>query len=217
MSQLFTSGGQSTGVSALASFPPKKSQGSSPSEWTGWISLRSKGLSRVFSNTISWFQIRWLNYADKIDWKRSQMVLLLGPFYFDMISQNSVLWNSSYTVNKYKFSGVPRKCISDCIPQGPPASVSSMCWAGLSHSVVSDSVRPCGLQPAWLLCQLGSSRQENWSGLPCPPPMFHTYINIYIYIPPKDNGFLLLRDALVIIHFLQLTVCNKLVSFPQKA
>ena len=51
MSQLFTCGGQSTGVSALASFLPKKSQGWSPSEWTGWISLQSKGLSRVFSNT----------------------------------------------------------------------------------------------------------------------------------------------------------------------
>ena len=51
MSQLFTWGGQSTGVSAWASFPPKKSQGWSPSEWTGWISLQSKGLSRVFSNT----------------------------------------------------------------------------------------------------------------------------------------------------------------------
>ena len=51
MSQLFTWGGQSTGVSALASLLPKKSQGWSPSEWTGWISLQSKGLSRVFSNT----------------------------------------------------------------------------------------------------------------------------------------------------------------------
>ena len=51
MSQLFTWGGQSTGVSASASFLPKKSLGWSPSEWTGWISLQSKGLSRVFSNT----------------------------------------------------------------------------------------------------------------------------------------------------------------------
>ena len=51
MSPIFTWGGQSTGGSALASFPPKKSQGWSPSEWTGWISLQSKGLSRVFSNT----------------------------------------------------------------------------------------------------------------------------------------------------------------------
>ena len=42
MSQLFTWGGQSTGVSALASFLPKKSQGWSPSEWTGCISLQSK-------------------------------------------------------------------------------------------------------------------------------------------------------------------------------
>ena len=53
MSQFFTSGGQSTGVSALASFPPKKSQGWSPSEWTGWISLQSKGLSRVYSSKAS--------------------------------------------------------------------------------------------------------------------------------------------------------------------
>ena len=51
MSQLFAWGGQSTGASALASFLPKKSQGWSPSEWTDWISLQSKGLSRVFSNT----------------------------------------------------------------------------------------------------------------------------------------------------------------------
>ena len=53
VSQLFTWGGQSTGVSALASFLPKKSQDWSPLEWTGWISLQSKRLSRVFSNTHS--------------------------------------------------------------------------------------------------------------------------------------------------------------------
>ena len=51
MSQLFAWGGQSPGVSALASFLPKKSQDWSPSEWTGWISSQSKGLWRVFSNT----------------------------------------------------------------------------------------------------------------------------------------------------------------------
>ena len=51
MSQLFASGSQSTGVSALASFLPKNTQDWSQTEWTGWISLQSKGLSRVFSNT----------------------------------------------------------------------------------------------------------------------------------------------------------------------
>ena len=51
ISQLFTWGGLSTGVSASASFLPKNTQDWSPLEWTGWISLQSKGLSRVFSNT----------------------------------------------------------------------------------------------------------------------------------------------------------------------
>ena len=51
MSHLFAWDGQSTGVSDSASFLPKKSQGWSPSEWTGCISLQSNGLSRVFSNT----------------------------------------------------------------------------------------------------------------------------------------------------------------------
>ena len=51
MSQLFAWGGQRTGVSALASFLPKNTQDWSPIEWTGWISLQSMGLSRVFSNT----------------------------------------------------------------------------------------------------------------------------------------------------------------------
>ena len=50
MSQLFTSGGQSIGVSASVSVLPMNTQDWSPLGWTGWISLQSKGLSRVFSN-----------------------------------------------------------------------------------------------------------------------------------------------------------------------
>ena len=51
MNQLFAWGGRSTRVSALASFPAKNTEGWSPSEWTGWIFLHSKALSRIFSNT----------------------------------------------------------------------------------------------------------------------------------------------------------------------
>ena len=51
VSQLFAWGGQSTGVLASALVLPMNTQDWSPSEWTGWISLQSKGLSRVFSNT----------------------------------------------------------------------------------------------------------------------------------------------------------------------
>ena len=80
MSQLFTWGGQSTGVSALVSFLPKKSQGWSPSEWTGWISLQSKyhicreltlgkegvGLTEkvVLQNDANWVILNLLNIGE---------------------------------------------------------------------------------------------------------------------------------------------------------
>ena len=51
MNQFFASGGQSTGISALASILPMNTQDWSPLGWTGWISLQSKGFSRVFSPT----------------------------------------------------------------------------------------------------------------------------------------------------------------------
>ena len=58
MSQLFTWGGQSTGVSASTSVIPMNTQDWSPLGWTGWISLQSKGLSRVFSPTL---QVKSIN------------------------------------------------------------------------------------------------------------------------------------------------------------
>ena len=58
MSQLFARGGQSTGVSALASFLPKNTQDWSPLERTGWISLQSKGLSSCFSH-VQLFATQW--------------------------------------------------------------------------------------------------------------------------------------------------------------
>ena len=57
MSQFFTSGGQSSGVSASASVLPVNIQDWFPLGWTGWISLQSKGLSRVSSNTTVWYVI----------------------------------------------------------------------------------------------------------------------------------------------------------------
>ena len=44
-------------------------------------------------------------------------------------------------------------------------------YTAFSHSVVSDSLWPHGLQPSKLLCPWGFSRQEHWSGLPCPIPV----------------------------------------------
>ena len=68
MSQLFASGGQSTGVSASTSVLPMNTRDWSPLGWTGWISLQSKGLSRVFSNTTVDYYIvltRW-TFVDKV-------------------------------------------------------------------------------------------------------------------------------------------------------
>ena len=64
VSQHFAWRGQSIGVSALASFLPKNTQGWSPLEWTGWISLQFKRLSRVFSNTtVQKHQLLFPNYS----------------------------------------------------------------------------------------------------------------------------------------------------------
>ena len=84
--QLFAWNGQSTEVSALASFLPNKSQGWSPLEWTGWISLQSKGLSRVFSNTtVQKHQFLgaqpslWSNFHVHTRLLEKPKVLLYGP------------------------------------------------------------------------------------------------------------------------------------------
>ena len=61
----------------------------------------------------------------------------------------------------------------------------------LSPSVVSDSLWPLGLQPTRHLCPLGFSRQEYWSGLPCPPPGDLPNLRIKPRFPTLQAGFLL--------------------------
>ena len=61
VSQLFTSGGQSIGISASTSVLPMNTQDRSPLGWTGWISLQIKGLSRVFSNYSAIKRCIWIS------------------------------------------------------------------------------------------------------------------------------------------------------------
>ena len=63
MSQLFTWGGQSTGVSALASFLPKNTQGWSPLEWTGWISLQIGSWVVFYSKSVNASMFPWVLWA----------------------------------------------------------------------------------------------------------------------------------------------------------
>ena len=73
MSQLFAWGGQSIRVSALASVPPMNTQGWSPLGWTGWISLQSKGLSRVFSSTTQFKSVNSSELPGSTLWSNSHI------------------------------------------------------------------------------------------------------------------------------------------------
>ena len=104
VSQLFTWGGQRTGASALASFLPKKSQGWSPSEWIGWISLQSKGLSRVISNTTVQnhrffgtyeMSLGISNFLEEIS-SLSHSFLFL--YFFSLINEEGFLISSCYSL-----------------------------------------------------------------------------------------------------------------------
>ena len=84
MSQHFTWGGQSTGVSASASFLPMNTQDWASLEWPGWVSLQSKGLSRVFSNTtvqkhqfFSTLLSSQSNFTSIHDYWKNQFMLML--------------------------------------------------------------------------------------------------------------------------------------------
>ena len=84
VSQLFTSHGQSIGVSALASVLPMSTQDWSPLGWSGWISLQSKGLSRVFSNTtVQKHQF----FGAQLSSKRIEQFLLLPVTLYSLVAQ----------------------------------------------------------------------------------------------------------------------------------
>ena len=80
MSQLFAPGGQSSGVSASTLVLPMNTQDWSPLGWTGWISLQSRGLSRVFSNTTV---------------QKHQTRVCLWRIHFD-------IWQNQYNIVKFK-------------------------------------------------------------------------------------------------------------------
>ena len=88
MSQLFTSGCQSIGVSASTSVLPMNTQDRSPLGWTGWISLQSKGLSRVFSNTSS-----------------KASVLRHSPFFIVQLSHPYVTTGKTIALTRQTFVG----------------------------------------------------------------------------------------------------------------
>ena len=112
MSHLFAWGGQSTGVSALASFLPKKSQGWSPSEWTGWISSQSKGTAYQMHDSVSLTSVHELNKMhDSASWIQcflKQHNKMYNVFYMTFIifkassriTQHIIICNLYYNYSK---------------------------------------------------------------------------------------------------------------------
>ena len=140
MSQFFASGSQSIGASASTSVLPMNIHDWYPLGLTGLIPLQSKGCSRVFSNTT----------VQKHQFFGTQLSLWF----------NSHIQHDYWKNHSFDYMDLCSKVMSLLFNMLPL----------LSHSVVSDSLRPNGLQPARLLCPWVFSRQEYWSGLPCAPP-----------------------------------------------
>ena len=152
MSQFFASGGQSIGVSASASFLPMNVQDWFPLGWTGWLSLRSKGLSRVFSNTTvqkhQFFRARlsfivqlshpYMTTGKTIALIRRTFVGKVMSLLFNVLSRLVVTflpWSKGLLISLLQ-------------------SQSTVIFSSVqfNRSVVSDSLRPHELQHSWTPC-----------------------------------------------------------------
>ena len=99
-SQLFAWGGQSTGVSALASFLPKNTEGWSPLEWTGWISLESKGpilkINKKWNVTDLWyFSMNTFFYQYFVIWNLER-ASTVNPLKFPWKYPDSVCYSTEH-------------------------------------------------------------------------------------------------------------------------
>ena len=109
MSQLFASGGQSIGVSASTSVLTINTQDRSPLGWTGWMSLQSKGLSRVFSNTIlqkhQFFDYLSFKFGSLTLWKLKKITqrIMLKPNVCnqEVTDHRAIMPNDNYTILYY--------------------------------------------------------------------------------------------------------------------
>ena len=145
-SQLFTTGGQSISIGASASVLPINIQDRSPSEWTGWISLQSKGLSRVFSSTTvqkhqffsahpSLWSVSRI-YTWLLDWRVAEtfpslLMFRVGPSALTWV--NSLLFPACFSNHFRSIVVLPtlhvRKCAYPGIQKGIPCGP----WAQNPH------------------------------------------------------------------------------------
>ena len=121
MSQFFTWGGQSTGVSALASVLPKNTQAWAPLEWTSWISLQSKGLSSLLQHHSS-----------------KASILRCSAFFTVQLSHPYMTTGKTIALTRWTFVGKVMSLLFNMLS-------SKGAYALFIHAVVSNSLKSYGL------------------------------------------------------------------------
>ena len=145
MRQLFTWGGQGTGVSTLTSFLPKNTQDWSPLGLTDWISLQSKGLSRVFSSSIHWCSAFFIVQLSHPYMTTGKTVALTRPTFVGKVM--SLIFNM---LSKLVITFLPRsKCLLISWLQSPsavilePRKIKSATVSTVSQSICHEVMGPC--------------------------------------------------------------------------
>ena len=157
MSQFFTSGGQSIRVSASASVLQMNIQDGFPFRWTDWISLLSKGLARVFSTA-----------------QFKSISSLVSAFFIVQLSHTYMTTGKNIALTRWTFVGkvislllnMPSRLVITFLPRSKCLLIS---WLPSPSAVILDFVTLWTVAHQTPLSR-GFSRQEYWSGLPCPPP-----------------------------------------------
>ena len=186
MNQLFAWGGQSIGVSASASVLPMNTQDWSPLGWTGWLTVQSKGLSRVFSNTTvqkhqffdaqlssqSNSHIHTWSLVSAIHQCKSVIIIFLPswaslPFHRFRLSQSARLGSLCYTTASasslvYTWSFIYVNATSSICPSLP--------FTRCVHQTLYVCISFSSLEIFKFISTVEFSRQEYWSGLPFPSP-----------------------------------------------
>ena len=163
MSQLLAWGGQSTAVSALASFLPKNTQDWSL-EWTGWISLQSKGLSTVFSNiTVQKHQFFGAQLS-------SQSNSHIHTWLLEMVTHSSILaWRIPWTEKPGRLQSTgPQRVRHDWTTSLSFPFTFFTSWA------TREAVAPRMLEWEAYPFSSGSSQPRNWTGVSCIAGEFFT-------------------------------------------
>ena len=177
MSQFFTSGGHSIGVSASASVLPMTIQDWFPFGWTGWISLQSKGLSRVFSNTTVLIHNCWAVYQwdSQTPWTQKQVWIFQAKQGMKGVRPGQVRFEWAQYVQCEAGWGVEYLLLEVKL-------AASQSWLGCDEMEEAQrgswAWRPCRVFVwSWLVCMTRSSSmlQRSVPGKPSAWPHGHTY------------------------------------------